>query len=221
MTYEKKFIEEPILQYQIMKFLEKELDRTDLANIDIQRTPVVTRITLEVMNPGKIIGKKGGVINRLTETLQHEFNIKNPQISVVEVRNPSLEPRIVGRRAAKMLEMGKKARAVLHFLLRDIIAAGAIGAEIIVSGAMTKGARSKRLSVITGNIPKAGEPARLVREAHVISVTKYGAIGIFVRIVPPGTVFPDKKTPAPIEIPKVIRAAAPVTATPEKPKTVA
>lgn len=216
MVYEKKFIEDPILQYEIMKYLQKELDRTDLANIDIQRTPVVTRITLEVMNPGKLIGRKGGVINKLTETLQQEFNIKNPQISVVEVRNPSLEPRIVGRRAAKMLEMGKKARMVLHFLLRDIISAGAIGAEIIVSGAMTKGARSKRLSVITGFIPKAGEPARLVREAHVTSVTKYGAIGIFVRIVPPGTVFPDKVSTQ-AEAPKPPAKAAPAAAAPAAP----
>ncbi|MFA5077637.1 MAG: KH domain-containing protein, partial [Candidatus Micrarchaeia archaeon] len=147
MVYEKKFIEEPILQYEIMKFLEKGLDRTDLANIDIQRTPVVTRITLEVMNPGKIIGRRGGVINQLTETLQREFNIKNPQISVVEVRHPGLEPRIMGRRAAKMLEMGKKARMVLHYLLREIMASGAIGAEIIVSGTMSRGSRAKRLSV--------------------------------------------------------------------------
>jgi small subunit ribosomal protein S3 len=201
MVFEKKFIEEPILQYEIMKFLEKGLDRSDLANIDIQRTPMVTRITLEVMNPGKIIGRRGGIINQLTETLQNEFNLKNPQISVVAVRNPALEPRIVGRRAAKMLEMGKKARAVLHFLLRDIMGNGAIGAEIIVSGAMSRGSRSKRMSVVDGFIPKAGDPVRLVREAHMVSVTKYGAIGIFVRIVPPGTVFPDKKsTQKPVKI---------------------
>lgn len=209
MTYEKKFIEDPIVQYEIMKFIQKELDRADVANIDIQRTPVVTRITLEVMNPGKIIGKRGGIINSLTETLQNQFNIKNPQISVVEVRNPSLEPRLVGRRAAKMLEMGKKPRAILHFLLRDIMSSGAIGAEIVVSGAMSKGSRAKSMNVMTGSIPKAGEPARLVRESHVISVTKYGAIGIFVRIVPPGTVFPDKKSAQEPELPKVIKSAAP------------
>ncbi len=217
MVYEKKFIEEPILQYEIMKFLEKELDRADLANIDIQRTPVVTRITLEVMNPGRIIGRRGGIINRLTDALQREFDIKNPQISVVEVKHPSLEPRIVGRRAAKMLEMGKKPRAILHFLLRDIMSAGAIGAEINVAGAMSKGSRAKSMGAIAGLIPKAGEPARLVREAHVTSVSKFGAIGIFVRIVPPGTVFPGRKV-AKVELPKVITAAEPVPVEEPKPK---
>lgn len=212
MVYERKFIEDPLLQYQIMKYLEKELDRVGLAGIDIQRTPVVTRITLEVMNPGKIIGRGGSVINRLTDSLQKEFKIQNPQISVVEVRNPILEPRLVGKRAAKMVEMGKKVRSVLHFLLREIMTNGAIGAELIISGSMSKGSRSKRMRVAAGFIPKAGEVVRLVREAHVVSVTKYGVIGIFVRIVPPGTVFPDKaeKAAAQIELPKVIAAASAV-----------
>ncbi len=208
MVYEKKFIEDLIVQYEIMRFIQKELDRADVANIDIQRTPVVTRISLEVMNPGKIIGKRGGIINKLTETLQQDFKIKNPQISVVEVKNPSLEPRLVGRRAAKMLEMGKKARAILHFLVREVMSNGAIGAEIVLSGAMSKGSRAKSMNVITGFIPKAGEPARLVKEAHVTSVTKYGAIGIFVRIVPPGTVFPDKAPAQQPELPKTLRPAA-------------
>lgn len=214
MAYDRKFIEDPILQYEIMKFLEKELDRIGLAGIDIQRTPVVTRITLEVMNPGKLIGRGGGVINRLTETLQREFAIQNPQISVAGVRNPNLEPRLVGKRAAKMVEMGKKVRSVLHFLLREVMGNGAIGAEIVISGAMSKGSRAKRMRAAAGFIPKAGEYVRLVKEAHVVSVTKYGVIGIFVRLVPPGTVFPDKVEKELI-LPKVIVAAA---APDEKPR---
>lgn len=206
MTYEKKFIENPILQYEIMKFLEKELDRADLAKIDIQRTPVVTRITLEVMNASRIIGKRSGFIHKLADTLRNRFDIKNPQISVVEVRVPSLEPRIIGRRAAKLLEMGKKPRAILHSLLHAIMSAGAMGAEIRISGAMTKGSRAKSLCVTAGFSPKAGEPARLVQEARVIAVTKFGTIGLLVRIVPPNTVFPGKKTMQ-IELPKVIKAA--------------
>ncbi len=206
MVYEKKFIEEPLLRYTIMKFLEKQLDRNNLANIDIQRTPIVTRITLELMNASRIIGRRSGIIHKLTETLQNEFNIKNPQISVAEVKNPALEPKIVGRRAVKMLEMGKKARSILHFLLREIISNGAKGAEIVISGAMSKGSRAKKMRVIAGLIPKAGELTRLVREAHVTSISKYGAIGIFVRIVSPETVFHDKAN-IQIELPKVIKAA--------------
>ncbi len=211
MLYQEKLIEESFSKYKIMKFLEKELDRAGLANVDIQRTPLVTRITLEVTNPARIIGKKGRIINDLTETIRREFKIENPQISVIEVRDPFLEPRMVARKAAKYIEMGKKVRAVLHYLLRETIRSGALGAEIVAAGKIgQKGAKSKSLRVSAGYIPTAGEPARLVRVAHLAANTKSGVIGVLVRIVPPGTVFPDKKV-ADVVLPRVIEAATEVS----------
>lgn len=210
MLYQDKLIEEPFNKYQIMKYLEKKLDRAGLANVDIQRTPLVTRITLEVTNPARIIGKKGRLINELTDDIKHTFGIDNPQVSVVEVREPFLEPRMVAKRAAKYIEMGKKVRAVLHYMLREIIRAGALGAEIVAAGKIgAKGARAKSLRVGAGYIPKAGEPARLVKVAHINANTRSGVIGVLVRIVPPGTVFPDKETDK-VVLPKVIEAASSV-----------
>lgn len=207
MIYQEKLIEEPFNKYKIMKYLEKKLDRAGLANVDIQRTPLVTRITLEVTNPARIIGKKGRLINELTADIKETFSIENPQISVLEVREPFLEPRMVAKRASKYIEMGKKVRAVLHYLLREIIRSGALGAEIVANGKIgAKGARAKSLRVAAGYIPKAGEPARLVSKAHINANTRSGVIGILVRIVPPGTVFPDKETDE-VVLPKVIEAA--------------
>jgi len=216
MLYQQKLIEEPYSKYQVMKFLEEKLDRAGLANVDIQRTPLVTRITIEVANPARVIGKKGRLINELTETIKHEFKIENPQISVVEVREPFLEPRMVAKKAAKYIEMGKKVRAVLHYILREVIRAGALGAEIVAAGKIgAKGAKAKSLRVVAGYIPKAGEPARMIRVAHLSAHTKSGVIGILVRIVPPGTVFPDKQTTQ-VVLPKVIEAATEVTEEKEK-----
>ena len=207
MIYGDKLIDEPFNKYKLMKFLEKKLDRAGLASVDIQRTPIMTRITLEVMNPARIIGRKGRFINEFTELIKKEFDIENPQISVVEVREPYLEPRMVAKRATRYIETGKKVRAVLHYMLREIMRAGAIGAEIVAAGKIgAKGARAKSLRVSAGYIPKAGEPTRLIREAHINANTKSGVIGVLVRIAPPGTVFPDKK-PEEIALPKVIESA--------------
>ena len=193
MAIENKFIDNPIERHKVMKYLERELDRAGVASIEIQRTPVTTRIAIEVLNPGRVIGKKGKTINKLTETLKQKFKLDNPQISVVEVENPALEPRLIAKKAARHIEMGKKVRAVLHFLLKDIMRNGALGGEIVAAGKIgAKGARSKSLRVADGYIPKAGEPARLVNEAHVSANTKSGVIGVLVRVAPPGTVFPDK-----------------------------
>jgi small subunit ribosomal protein S3 len=204
-----KFIEEPFDKWRLTAYLEKKLDRAGLANVDVQRTPQLTRILLEVLNPAKIIGKGGRLINELTDDIRNDFGIKNPQISVAEVTNAALEPKLIAKRTARYIEMGKKVRAVLHFFLRDMIKAGALGAEIVASGKIgAKGARSKRLRVSTGYLPKAGEPARMVKEAHINANTKSGVIGVLVRIALPGTVFPDKiQAKVKVVLPKVIEAA--------------
>ena len=205
---EGKFIEDAITRYRVSKFLETELDRAGFSRVEIQRTPMVTRIAVEVTNPGRVIGKRGKSIQDLTDAITREFKIENPQISVVESTNQNLEPRLVAKKICRFIEMGKKIRAILHASLRDIMGAGALGAEIVASGKVAaKGGRSKRFRLMAGYIPKAGEPARLVARSHVTAYPKSGAIGVLVRIVLPGTEFPDKVSGSKPELAKVIMAA--------------
>ncbi|MCX8175083.1 MAG: 30S ribosomal protein S3 [Candidatus Micrarchaeota archaeon] len=215
---EEKFIEDAITRYKVSKFLESELDRAGFSRVAIQRTPMVTRIAVEVTNPGRVIGKRGKSIQDLTETIQQRFKIENPQISVVESANQNLEPRLVAKKICRYIEMGKKIRAILHAGLRDIMRAGALGAEIVASGKIAaKGGRSKSFRVMAGYIPKAGEPSRQVVQAHVTAYPKSGAIGVLVRIVLPGTVFPDKEAGSKAQISKVIESAEDITsATPDE-----
>ncbi|MEM3030702.1 MAG: 30S ribosomal protein S3 [Candidatus Micrarchaeia archaeon] len=208
MAVERKFIEDAIARFKVANFLEKELDRAGFSRVEIQRTPMVTRIAVEVTNPGRVIGKKGRSIRDLTDAVQSEFSIDNPQISVVDVASPDLEPRLVAKRVVKLIEMGKNTRSTLHAALKTVMSAGALGAEIVASGKIAaKGGRARSLRVSAGYIPKAGEPARSVRVAHVTAYPKSGAIGVLVRIVPPGTEFPDKKVLKPVELPRVISEA--------------
>jgi small subunit ribosomal protein S3 len=211
MAIERKFIKDSINIYRIARFLEVELDRAGFAGVDIQRTPMVTRIAVAVTNPGRVIGKKGKSIRDLTELIQKEFGIENPQISVVDIHNPDLEPRLIAKKTVKTIEMGKNIRRILHATLKTIMAQGALGAEIVASGKIAaKGGRSKRLRVSAGYLPKAGEPARLVKRGHVTAYPKSGAIGVLVRIVLPGTIFPDKGEIKKVELPRVIAHAEPV-----------
>lgn len=208
MTIERKFIEDSIAKYKVSKFLEKELDKSGFSGVNIQRTPVVTRIEVEVTKPGKVIGKKGKNIAKITNVIKNEFGMDNPQIAVIETPTPILNPILVAKRACNYIEMGKKVKPILNGLLKEIMSAGAMGAEIVASGKLAgKGGRARSFRVLAGYIPKSGEPTRLVRKAHYAAYPKAGAIGIYVRIVPPGTIFPDKEIGRKIEIPKVISRA--------------
>ena len=204
MTIERKFIDNSIIKLNISRYLQKELQRAGFSRVEIQKTPVLTRITVHVLSPGKVIGKGGQTIDRLTETIKNRFNVQNPQINVTEVENKMLEPLLVARDIAEKFERGLNARKVIQGALRTIVENGALGAEIIASGKLAaKGARAKSIRKSIGYIPKAGNVTELVREAEATSYPKYGAIGVKVRIVPPGTVFPDREL-RPIEIPKSI-----------------
>ena len=204
MTIEKNFIEDSIVKMNISKYLGNELSRAGFSRVDIQKTPVITRITLYVLNPGRVIGRGGKTIDALTESIKKKFGIDNPQISVVEVENRMLEPLLVAKMISEKLERGINPRRLLQSTLRSIIENGALGAEIRIGGKLVaKKARSKSIIKSVGYMPKAGNVTELVREAVTAAYPKYGAIGIQVRIVPPGTVFPDKDVKN-LSIPKAI-----------------
>jgi small subunit ribosomal protein S3 len=204
MAIETKFIEDSIIKLNISKYLSKELARANFSRVEIQKTPILTRITVYVLNPGRVIGRGGRTIDLITETIKNKFKVENPQVNVMEVENKMLEPMIVAKNIAEKLERGINARRVIQSTLREVIQNGALGAEIIAGGKLAaKGARAKSIKKSLGYIPKAGDVTELVREANATAYSKYGAIGVRVRIVPPGTVFPDRVTKA-IEIPKSI-----------------
>jgi small subunit ribosomal protein S3 len=204
LAIEKKFIDDSIVKLNISKYLMGELARAGFSRVEIQKTPILTRITVYVLNPGRVIGRAGRTIDIITETIKNRFKVENPQINVMKVDNKMLEPLLVAKGIAERLERGMNARRIIQSTLREVIENGALGAEIIASGKLAaKGARAKTIRKSLGYIPKAGDVVELVREANATAYPKYGAIGVRVRIVPPGTVFPDRELKA-IEIPKSI-----------------
>ncbi len=192
MAIERIFIDDAIIKNEISKFMGENLSRAGFSRVEIQKTPVITRITVYVLNPGRVIGKGGKTIDALTETTKSKFKMRNPQINIVEVSNKMLEPLLVAKDITQKLERGINFRKIIQSTLRSIMDNGAMGAEIIISGKLAaKNARAKTSRKMTGYIPKAGEVTNLVRVGVAVAYPKYGAIGVKVRIVPPGTVFPD------------------------------
>jgi len=193
MAMTKYFIEDGKIRSEIENFLKKELDPAGYSRIDIQKTLLSTRITLYVEKPPLVIGKKGKRIDRLTQILKEKYNIENPSIDVQKVENPTLDPNIVAKRIVSALERGMNRRRVVYKAIRAIMAAGAQGVEIILSGKIIgKGGRAKAEKYLEGYMKKSGDSTKLVNVASKQAYLKAGVIGVTVKIVPPDVQFPDR-----------------------------
>ncbi len=77
---ERIFVEQGIKRVELDEYLAKELDRAGFTKSEIVKTPLVTRIIVNVIKPGLAIGKSGSTIRTITETIAQRFKVENPQI---------------------------------------------------------------------------------------------------------------------------------------------
>ena len=191
MADEQQFIHDGLQRSQIDEFFAEELGRAGYGGMDVAKTPMGTQIVLKAEKPGMVIGKGGKNIRKITTQLEERFNLEDPQIDVQEVDEPDLNARIVADRLANALERGWYFRKAGHTTIDRIMDAGALGAEIVLSGKVT-GARSRVEKFNRGYIKHNGEPAEdIVDHGQGVAVLKLGTIGVDVKIIPPNAKLPD------------------------------
>ncbi len=189
---EKDFVTEGLKRTRIDEYLENELERAGYGGMEIQVTPLGTMVVVYAERPGMVIGRGGKTVRNITQQLKNNYDLENPQVEVKEVDVPELNPKIMAHKIAAMLQRGMHFRRVAYTALRRIMGAGAQGVEVTISGKI-RGSRSACAKFIDGYIKKCGEPAtRFVREGFATVQLKPGVLGIYVRIMPPDTVLPDK-----------------------------
>jgi small subunit ribosomal protein S3 len=167
---------------ELDEYLSATLKDAGYGGVDVQKTPIGTRITLYVTRPGLVIGRKGVGIKDVTSKLETKFGLTNPQISVMEVQVPELNPKIMCNRIAQLIERGTAFRRACLWTINTISNAGALGAEVTVSGKLrSERAHFEKHSV--GVIPKSGDVADKVVKVGVTHVlSKMGLMGIQLRI---------------------------------------
>jgi len=176
---------------ELEEFLSKELADAGYGGVDVQKTPVGTRITLYVTRPGLVIGRKGMGIKELTDKLEKQFGLSNPQISVLEVEIPELNPRIMANRVSQLITRGTAFRRAALWALNTVMNGGALGAEIVISGKL-RSERSHFEKYTIGILPKSGETAKqAVKEAVAHVLLKMGMYGIRIKIAYKNAIPPE------------------------------
>ncbi len=184
---ERTIVKDRKRQFQIEEYVSQRLRNAGLSHVKLTKTPLGEKIIVSTSRPGLVIGRRGETINKLTRELKEKFNLENPQIEIVEVKDIYLDARIVAERIAATLERfgTKRFKAVLYKTMQQVMRAGALGVEIVLSGKVPS-QRARSWRVFTGYLKKCGYIAQHdVRKAKAEAVLKSGVVGIQVRIMPP------------------------------------
>lgn len=182
----KYFIEQGIKKVAVDEYLASKFWRAGYAGVDIIKTPLGTRVIIYALRPGLIIGRKGQALKTIQTILEKVFGIESPQITVVEVENPDINARVVAANIALALERGIHFRRAAFIALRRVLAAGALGCEIVISGKLVA-ERSRYEKLKAGKVYKSGDQSlRLVDRAVAHVLLKPGMYGVEVLITRPG-----------------------------------
>ena len=172
-------------------YLRSKIKDAGFSNVEVSKTPTGTRVVLHVTRPGIVIGRKGTGIKELTEKLETEHGLKNPQIAVEEITKPELSPEVMCNRMASHLERGTAFRRATMWTIQQIMEGGAMGVEITISGKL-RGDRSAFEKHRQGILPRAGHHADLIVSEDIAHVeTAMGLIGVRIRIAQKEKLIPE------------------------------
>ena len=218
MAQERKFIQEGSHRVLLKDFLVSQAQRAGFGGLDIQRTPMGTRITLICERPGIIIGRRGEFIKQLTSTLANDYAVDNPQIEVLEEKRPNLNAQLMSEKLASTLERGWHFRRAGHSTVRRIMESGARGCQVVLSGKLT-GERHRTERFKAGMIKYCGQASLYdMDRGFTQAKIKPGVIGVTVWIMHADARMPDEikiKAPSGEVIPVVV--PTPPTLPPEEP----
>lgn len=192
---ERKILAQKIRDFEVQEFISRELTTTGYTRTEIQRTPLGDKVIVYTSRPGLVVGRKGANIKKLTDILKRKFNMDNPQIEIGEVTNPLFDAQLVAERIAFTLERygAMRFKSVGYKILQQIIDAGALGAEITISGRGLPSSRAKSWKFMDGYLKKSGDISQNQVSKGLTTVNlRSGTIGIKVVIMTPDIILPDK-----------------------------
>lgn len=180
-------------EFAIKEYIKSILGKGKISKVKIEYTPVGEKVIVSTNKPGLIIGKRGEKIDELTNVLKTKFKLENPRVEIDEIKQPEFDAQIVADEIALGLErLGPlKFKVIAYKSLQKIMDAGALGAEIILSGKLP-GSRAKTWRFAQGYLKKIGDSAKVVDRAKAVAQTRPGTIGVKVSILSPYAILKDR-----------------------------
>lgn len=181
------FLDQALLKARIDEYLAQNFYEAGYSGVKVVQSSIGARVTIYAARPALIIGRRGATVRRLQEVLSKVYGLTNPQVKVTTPENPELDARVQAFRMVRAIERGYHFRRVAFAALKRIMANGAVGVEIKISGKLTS-ERARFEKFRAGKVYKAGHKVdELVDRAVAYARLPKGVIGVEVIIVRPGT----------------------------------
>ena len=184
--YKELFMED----VRLREILFEKLKPAGLAQVEIERSINKIKVTLHVARPGVVIGRGGSGLEELKKHIE-QFLLKGEKkkelgrlkldLAVEPVKEPNLNAYLVGTTVADQLAKRLPHKRVGNQAVDRVMAAGAKGVRILLSGRIAGAEIARRERFQAGTVPLS-----TIREevdfAIVPALTRSGYIGIKVWI---------------------------------------
>ena len=165
---------------KIRKYLATRLKDAAVAEIEINRNTKKTEVIIHTAKPGVVIGHGGEEIEKLRKELS-KISGCNVFVSIVDIKKPDLDARLVADSIAKQITNRASFRMVQKRAIKNAMKAGAKGIKTSVSGRLGGADMARSEGYTEGTIPLHTLRAD-VDYAHAEADTTFGKIGVKVWI---------------------------------------
>ncbi len=146
--------------HRLREYLEQSLGNAGLVDIEIKRSINKLLVVLSVARPGVVIGKGGSNLEKVKEGVERIVNVAKEkrdkarvELKVEEVKKPDLSAKlIVERIISQILARYPHRRAVMQ-AMEKVMAAGAKGVKIQLSGRVGGAEISRSEKYFQGSVP--------------------------------------------------------------------
>ena len=187
---EADFSDNLVEDYNIRKFVKKELYSAGISKIEIERASDRVKVFIYTAKPGVVIGKGGADIEKLKAKIQ-KLTTKKVSIDIKEIKRPDGDAQLVAENIALQLENRVSFRRAMKQCMQKTMKAGALGIKTAVSGRLGGADMARTEFYKEGTIPLQTLRAD-IDYGFAEADTTYGKIGVKVWIYK-GEVLPTKK----------------------------
>ncbi len=137
---------------KIKKMIHKSMKDAGIDRIRIRRSANKIDVLVYVARPGVAIGRGGEGIDLLQKELKR-ITKSEIELKIKEIRKADLSAKIVARTIADGIERRQPSKLLVASAIEKIMAAGAKGTKIWISGRINNASQARTVKAGSGSVP--------------------------------------------------------------------